>query len=89
MSLPLMTGLPKAGLPTNEPLILASGSPRRADLLRAAGYDFIILPAADSAECGICSRETAPEKVARLAMQKAADIVQKTVNAAPAQRHPA
>lgn len=76
-SLPLMNDLPRARLPTDEPLVLASGSPRRAELLRAAGYQFEIQPAADSAECGIESRETAPEMVARLAFQKAADVIRK------------
>ncbi len=76
-NLPLMEGLPRAQLPTDEPLVLASGSPRRAELLKAAGYEFQIQPAVDSAECGICSRETAPEMVARLAFQKAVDVVQK------------
>ena len=59
------------------PLILASGSPRRAQLLSAAGYEFTVYPPDDGAECGICSRETAPEMVARLAYQKAADVVAK------------
>ncbi len=72
--LPLMAGLPKADLPTSEPLILASGSPRRSQLMTAAGYEFQILPASDSAECGMCSRETAPELVARYAYRKAADV---------------
>lgn len=72
--LPLMRGLPRAELPTKEPLLLASGSPRRAELLRAAGYEFSIQPASDEAECGICTRETAPELVARYAFRKAAEI---------------
>jgi septum formation protein len=55
-------------------LILASRSPRRRELLAAAGYRFEVVPASDSAECGICSRETPPELVARLARQKAADV---------------
>jgi septum formation protein len=57
-------------------LILASRSPRRRELLAAAGYDFEVLPASEGAECGICSRETPPEMVVRLARQKAADIAQ-------------
>lgn len=78
--LPLMNGLPRADLPgfeSDQPerLILASGSPRRAQLLTAAGYEFTIQPASDGAECGICSRETAPEMVARLAYRKAADVI--------------
>ncbi len=73
--LPLMQNLPKADLPTTEPLILASSSPRRAQLLSAAGYDFDIKPAGDDAECGVCSNETAAELVARYAFRKAADVV--------------
>ncbi|WP_146530211.1 Maf family protein [Novipirellula artificiosorum] len=75
--LPLMQGLPLASLPTEEPMILASGSPRRAQLLSAAGYEFSVQPASDEAECGMCSRETAPELVARYAYRKAADIATK------------
>lgn len=72
--LQLMRGLPRADLPTSEPLILASGSPRRAQLLTAAGYQFSVVVAGDDAECGVCSRETAPEMVARYAYRKAADV---------------
>ncbi len=75
--LPLMRDLPRAKLPTDEPLILASGSPRRAQLLAAAGYEFTIQVASDAAECGICSRETAPEMVARYAYRKAVEIAAK------------
>lgn len=55
-------------------LILASGSPRRKQLLTAAGYKFEIVAPSESAECGVCSGETPPELVARLAYQKAADV---------------
>lgn len=72
--LPLMRDLPRASLPTDEPLILASGSPRRAQLLTAAGYEYVVRPASDDAECGICSGETAPQLVARYAYQKASDV---------------
>jgi septum formation protein len=58
-------------------LILASQSPRRRELLTAAGYQFEVLPPHDSAECGICSRETPPEMVARLAFQKARDVAER------------
>ncbi len=75
--LPLMRGLRRAELPTDEPLILASGSPRRAQLLSAAGYEFAVIPAGDEAECGMCSRETAPQLVARYAFRKAADVAKK------------
>lgn len=60
--------------PLSRPLILASGSPRRRLLLTEAGYRFQIVKPADSAECGVCSGETPPELVARLAYQKAADV---------------
>jgi len=73
--LPLMKVLPKGRVPQDKPLVLASGSPRRAQLLNAAGYSFGVDKPDDSVECGICSPETAPEMVARLAYQKAADVV--------------
>ena len=56
------------------PLILASSSPRRRQLLTSAGYEFDIVPPREEAECGVCSGETPPELVARLAYQKAADV---------------
>lgn len=59
------------------PLILASQSPRRRELLERAGYQFTIVLPHESAECGICSRETPPELVARLAWQKAGDVAQR------------
>jgi septum formation protein len=55
-------------------LILASQSPRRRQLLEEAGYSFAVMRPSESAECGICSRETPPELVARLARQKAQDV---------------
>ena len=57
-----------------RPLILASSSPRRQLLLVEHGYRFDVIPPGEAAECGICSRETPPEMVARLAWQKAADV---------------
>lgn len=76
--LPLFTDLPRAAaMPSDEPIILASGSPRRAQLMTAAGYDFTVHVASDEAECGMCSRETAPEMVARYAYRKAADVALK------------
>jgi septum formation protein len=56
-------------------LILASGSPRRRQLMTDAGYDFDVIVPSEKAECGVCSRETPPELVGRLAWQKAADVV--------------
>lgn len=55
-------------------LVLASQSPRRRELMEAAGFDFEILLPSETAECGICSRESTPELVARLAYQKAMDV---------------
>jgi septum formation protein len=55
-------------------LILASRSPRRRELLTEAGYSFDVIEPSESAECGLCSQETPPEFVARLARQKAADV---------------
>jgi septum formation protein len=59
---------------THLALILASNSPRRRLLLAEHGYRFEVIPPGEAAECGICSRETPPEMVARLAWQKAADV---------------
>lgn len=58
-------------------LILASRSPRRRELLAEAGYAFEIMPADETAECGVCSGESPAELVARLAYQKAADVVRR------------
>jgi septum formation protein len=60
--------------PDVGPLILASGSPRRAELLRDFGYEFEVRVPSPSAECGLCSQETPPDLVLRLAKQKAADV---------------
>jgi septum formation protein len=57
-----------------RPLVLASRSPRRRELLAEAGYRFTVVPAEESAECGLCSGESPRELVARLAYQKAADV---------------
>lgn len=57
-----------------EKLILASSSPRRAELLREAGYRFEIFAPDESVECGVCSGESPPEMVARLALQKAENV---------------
>ncbi len=60
--------------PLHDKLILASRSSRRRELLAEAGYQFEVIPPADNAECGICSRESPAELVARLAYEKAADV---------------
>ena len=55
-------------------LILASRSPRRRELLAAAGYRFEVRVPRETAECGPYSGESPTELVARLAYQKAADV---------------
>jgi septum formation protein len=55
-------------------LILASGSPRRRELLAQAGYLFEVVPPGDGAEDGNGSGEAPTQLVARLARQKAADV---------------
>ena len=55
-------------------LILASASPRRRELLAEAGYDFVVRPPHEDAECGRRAGESPAELVARLARQKAADV---------------
>ena len=66
-------------------IILASGSPQRRALLEQAGYRFRIVAPTPQAECGVCSQETPPELVARLAYQKAADVVTQLNVAGPLQ----
>ncbi len=58
-------------------LILASRSPRRRELLAAAGYAFEVVTPSDAAECGVCSGQSPAQLVARLARQKAADVAQR------------
>ncbi|MBU4399816.1 MAG: septum formation protein Maf [Planctomycetes bacterium] len=58
-------------------LILASRSPRRRELLSAAGYEFEVYPPSEAAECGVCGNETPYQLVTRLAVQKAADVARR------------
>jgi nucleoside triphosphate pyrophosphatase len=58
-------------------LILASRSPRRQELLAEAGYMFDVIPAEEHVECGVCSRESPAELVARLAYEKAVNVAQR------------
>ena len=58
-------------------LILASRSPRRHALLTEAGYSFEVVFPSDEAECGIGEHESSAEAVARLARQKAEDVVRR------------
>ena len=39
-----------------------------------AGFEYEVMLPSETAECGICSRESTPELVARLAYQKAKDV---------------
>jgi septum formation protein len=55
-------------------IILASRSPRRRQLLAEAGLDFRVVPPRSADECGMCSRESPAEMVARRAFEKAADV---------------
>lgn len=55
-------------------LVLASASPRRRQLLEQAGFELRIEAPSEAAECGVCSGESPPEMVARLALQKALDV---------------
>jgi septum formation protein len=71
---PLPGILHASSLTLHLPLILASGSPRRRELLTEAGYEFDVVVPSESAECGMCSKESPEELVARLARQKAADV---------------
>jgi len=62
-------------MPDRPPkLILASRSPRRRELLAAAGYCFEVRPPGEIAEGGLPSGEGPAEFVARAAYQKAADV---------------
>jgi len=59
------------------PLILASSSPRRRQLLREAGDSFTVLPPREEAEDDARPGESAEALVRRLAMQKARDVAQR------------
>lgn len=70
-----LQGLPVLSTSDNPLLILASRSPRRKELLQEAGYHFEVVPPGDAAEGGVIAGETSVDMVARLARQKAADVV--------------
>jgi septum formation protein len=61
-------------MPGKRPLILASQSPRRRQLLKEAGFEFRVIVPDESAECGKCSGETPSQLVARLAYRKAENV---------------
>ncbi|MCE9548428.1 MAG: Maf family protein [Planctomycetia bacterium] len=58
-------------------LILASQSPRRRELLAAAGYEFEVLPSEVDESPGLCSQCGPAELVARLAIAKGAEVVRR------------
>src|SRR5262249_35843025 len=58
------------------PLILASASPRRRELLEQAGYLFTVVPANEDVECGVCSESGPAGLVTELAYRKAAAVRQ-------------
>ncbi|NLF07267.1 MAG: septum formation protein Maf [Pirellulaceae bacterium] len=55
-------------------LILASRSPRRKELLAAAGYDFEVIHPSEAAESGAGENHPPHRLVERLAARKAADV---------------
>ncbi len=55
-------------------LILASGSPRRRQLLTEAGYEFDVIAPDESVECGVCSQNGPAGLVTDLAFRKAAAV---------------
>ncbi len=65
---------------TQLPLILASQSPRRRQLLERAGYQFTINAPPESVECGICSDRGPRGWVAESSFLKARYVAGKTEN---------
>jgi len=59
------------------PLILASGSTRRRQLLAEAGYQFDVVAPTDDVECGVCSQSGPAGLVTDLAYRKAAAVREK------------
>src|SRR3972149_1918585 len=57
-------------------LILASGSPRRGQLLAEAGYKFEVIAPSEEVECGVCSQNGPAGLVTDLAYRKAAAVRQ-------------
>src|SRR5215471_5572273 len=65
---------------SDVPLILASSSPRRKQLLTDAGYKFTVIPPSEAAESILDGDAGLPaeELVAKLAVQKAEDVARRT-----------
>src|SRR3954463_1230092 len=67
--------------PEIEPIIiLASGSPRRRELLREAGYNFRVVPPRVDVECGVCSESGPAGLVTELALRKGTHVRQQLLN---------
>lgn len=64
----------------NVRLILASSSPRRRELLAAAGYDFTVEPPDESAESAAAADETPRELVLRNAREKGMNVAARLRN---------
>lgn len=64
-------------MPDSPEIILASGSPRRRQLLREAGYRFRVVVPGEEVELPGRPDETAVALVSRLAHDKAADVVKR------------
>ena len=67
---------PFASTRVRPPLILASGSPRRRELLQEAGYEFAVVPPNEDVECGACSESGPAGLVVELALRKATTVRQ-------------
>jgi septum formation protein len=67
--------MPEHTTPQFPELILASRSPRRRELLAEAGFRFRVVTPSESVEGGLCGGESPVEYVARLARQKAQDVI--------------
>jgi septum formation protein len=65
---------------SNFPLVLASSSPRRRQLLTEAGYTFTVVPPSEAAESVSegDGRLTTEKLVAKLAVQKAEEVARRT-----------
>jgi septum formation protein len=68
---------PQSPIPGRQPLILASRSPRRRELLAEAGYDFQVIAPDEDVECGFSSASGPAGLVAELAYRKAAAVARK------------
>ncbi|HEY3394518.1 MAG TPA: Maf family protein [Lacipirellulaceae bacterium] len=67
--------LPQPSAPSLQPLVLASSSPRRRELLAEAGYEFTVVPPPPDIECGVCSESGPAGLVTELAFRKAQRVL--------------